>query len=114
MSEMYTIHANGNQLCFEPRQDGVLEDVLAQGSHLDGYEAVSHMGDPDPLHCAIFRRSEGNGGFFTFHDQDGLLFTAVTESNLAYALAQSLFGGMVSEARYGADIFENMDDPDGC
>ena len=67
-----------------------------------------------PLHCAIFRRSEGNGGFFTFHDQDGLLFTAVTESNLAYALAQSLFGGMVSEARYGADIFENMDDPDGC
>lgn len=114
MSEMYTIHVDGNQLRFEPRQDGVLEDVLAQGSHLGGYDAVSRMGDPGLLHCAVFRRVEGHGGFFAIHDQDGLLFTAVAESNLAYALAQGFFGGMVSEARYGADIFENMDDPDEC
>ncbi len=114
MSEMYTIHVNGSQLRFEPRQDDVLDDVLAQGTHLGGYEAVSRMGDPGLLHCAVFRRGEGNGGFFALHDRNGLLFAAVAESNLTFALAQGFFGRVGSEARYGADIFENMDDPDEC
>ncbi|WP_304736799.1 hypothetical protein [uncultured Desulfovibrio sp.] len=112
MSEMYTIHVDGNRLRFEPRQDGALEGLAAQGAHPAGHEAVSRMGDPGLLHCAVFRRNEGQGGLFVLHDQDGLLFAAVAESNLAYALAQGFFGRMVSEARYGADIFENMDDAD--
>ncbi|MGE9984112.1 hypothetical protein [Desulfovibrio sp. SGI.169] len=112
MSEMYTIHAEGTRLRFEPRQDDALADAAARGARRDGYETVSRMGDPGLLHCAVFRRAGGDGGLFALHDQDGLLFAAVAESNLAYALAQGFFGRMVSEARYGADIFENMDDCD--
>lgn len=112
MSEIYAIHVDGTQLRFEPRRDGALKDAPARASHPAGYEAVSRMGDPALLHCAVFRRSDGHGGLFALHDQDGLLFVAVAESNLAYALAQGFFGKMVSEARYGADIFENMDDAD--
>ena len=46
-------------------------------------------------------------------DDNGLLFAAVAETNLAYAVALGRLGEMISYARYGADIFaENMLDDD--
>ena len=93
MSEVYTLLAEGSRLRFEPRQDDVLNDTGL-------------------LHCAVFRRSEGSGGCFALYDGNGPLFAAVAESNLAFGLGQGFFGRMVSDARYGADIFENMDESD--
>ena len=46
-------------------------------------------------------------------DDNGLLFAAVAETNLAYAMALGRLGKMISYARYSADIFaENMLDDD--
>lgn len=112
MSEIYTILAEGSRLRFEPRQDDALNDIPVPGKRFGDYEIVSRMGDPGLLHCAVFRRGEGSGGCFALYDGNGPLFAAVAESNLAFGLGQGFFGKMVSDARYGADIFENMDESD--
>ncbi len=112
MSEIYTILAEGSRLRFEPRQDDALNDIPVPGKRSGDYEIVSRMGDPGLLHCAVFRRGEGSGGCFALYDGNGPLFAAVAESNLAFGLGQGFFGKMVSDARYGADIFENMDESD--
>ena len=53
------------------------------------------------------------GGVFVVEDDNGLLFAAVAETNLAYAMALGRLGKMISYARYSADIFaENMLDDD--
>ena len=110
MSEIYTILVEGSRLRFEPRQDDALNDIPVPGKRSGDYEIVSRMGDPGLLHCAVFRRGEGSGGCFALYDGNGPLFAAVAESNLAFGLGQGFFGKMVSDARYGADIFENMDE----
>ena len=52
-------------------------------------------------------------GVFVVEDDNGLLFAAVAETNLAYAMALGRLGKMISYARYSADIFaENMLDDD--
>ena len=112
MSEIYTLLAEGSRLRFEPRQDDALNDIPVPGKRSGGYEIVSRMGDPGLLHCAVFRRGEGSGGCFALYDGNGPLFAAVAESNLAFGLGQGFFGKMVSDARYVADIFENMDESD--
>ncbi|WP_291449307.1 hypothetical protein [Desulfovibrio sp.] len=112
MSEIYTILVEGSRLRFEPRQDDALNDIPVPGKRSGDYEIVSRMGDPGLLHCAVFRRGEGSGGCFALYDGNGPLFAAVAESNLAFGLGQGFFGKMVSDARYGADIFENMDESD--
>ena len=93
MMEIYTLTMldNGN-MTYQPRQDPALEQALAAGE--------------------LCRREDGAGGCFLLEDGGGLLMAVVAESNLAYALGLGLFGPMVSEARYAADIFENGADDD--
>lgn len=73
---------------------------------------VCRMGDPDLIHCIVYRNSDAPGGVFCVHDKNGLLFAAVAESNLAFAMAEGFFGEMTANARYGVDVFENMEEPD--
>ena len=73
---------------------------------------AARLGDPELLLCSVFKRAAGPGGYFVLRDGDGLLFAAMAPDNLAYACALKYFGDMVSAARYGADIYENMDGGD--
>ena len=41
-----------------------------------------------------------------------IAMVAVAESNLAYSLGLSQMGRMVTYARYGADIFDALDEDD--
>lgn len=113
MMELYTLTMldNGN-MTYQPRHDPELEQTLAAGELPAGHVLVNRLGDPELLHCAVCRREEGSGGYFLLGDGGGLLMAVVAESNLAYALGLGLFGPMVSEARYAADIFENGADDD--
>lgn len=83
---------------------------LASGAIPAGTTIACRMGDPDLLHCAVFY--QGNGGFFCVYGKDGLLFVAQAMTNLDFALAQGFFGEMTANARYGVDVFENMEIPD--
>lgn len=112
MNELYTIVVEGASLSFVPRDDHMLDKLLTHGEHLEGYEFFSRLGDPDLVHCAIFRKSGKPGGFFTVYDKKAVLFVAVAETNLSFGLGLGYFGRMVAYARYGADIFENTDNFD--
>lgn len=112
MNELYTMAVEGADLRFAPREDQKLDKLLTHGEDLEGYEFFSRLGDPELMHCAVFRSIGKPGGFFTVYDKTAVLFVAVAESNLSFALGLGYFGRLVSYARYGADIFENTDNPD--
>lgn len=114
MSECYNIETSEGRLLFGPREIGVPECVTAGKlpEARDGLETVCRMGDPELLECLVYRRENAPGGIFALRDKSGPLFTAVAESNLLYAKALALFGEMTANARYGADVFENLEEPD--
>lgn len=113
MSELYTVTAEEGRLRFLPRTDAALEQAVLDESPLPGCEFVSRLGDPGLLHCVVFRHEQKPGGVFVVEDDNGLLFAAVAETNLANAMALGRLGKMISYARYSADIFaENMLDDD--
>lgn len=101
--ELYTLDAQNGTLRLVPRERSAgLPQRLA---------VVSRMGDPDLLHCAV-QRGEAAGGVFALSDRDGPLFSAVAENNLTFALGLGFFGELVANARYGVDVFENLEEPD--
>lgn len=116
MSELYTLKAQGSDIVFEPREDAAMEDLLAQRTGIPAalgkrWSLAARMGDPELLHCAVWRGQPG--GCFVLYNEEGVpLLAAMAESNLTYALGLAHFGRMVAEARYGADIYENLGDDD--
>ena len=109
MNECYTVVVKGAEPHFVPREEHKLDKLLTHGEDLDGYEFFSRLGDPELMHCAVFRQSGKPGGFFAVYDKTAVLFVAVAETNLSFGLGLGYFGRLVSYARYGADIFENTD-----
>ncbi|WP_300858235.1 hypothetical protein [uncultured Desulfovibrio sp.] len=102
--EIYTLQvADGRLRCAPRGANAPLPDPLA---------VVSRMGDPDLLQCVVLRREDAPGGVFRLEDASGPLLAAVAEDNLALALGMGHFGELVANARYGADVFENMEEPD--
>ena len=108
MSEFYTLEMAGAALNFLPRP--------AEGTEVAspaGCELVARLGDPELVHCAVWRQVDGAGGLFVLHDRDGAaLLMAEAGNNLVWAHGLAHFGRLVAEARYGADIYENMDEED--
>ncbi len=102
--EFYTLRVADGRLHFAPRDaEAPLPSPLA---------VVSRMGDPDLLQCVVLRREGAPGGVFRLEDATGPLLAAVAEDNLALALGMGRFGELVANARYGVDVFENMEEPD--
>ena len=102
--EIYTLEADGGRLRFVAQ---------AANTALPGDLAVVHrMGDPALLQCAVLRRENAPGGVFRLEDENGPLLAAIAENNLAFALGMGFFGELTANARYGVDVFENMEEPD--
>jgi len=64
MYECYTLELEGSALRFAPRKDGGKDLAYLPGQPPKGYTLINLIGDPALLHCAIFRKEEGPGGFF--------------------------------------------------
>ena len=102
--ELYTLAADGGRLSFTP---------LARDTALPSPLAVVHrMGDPALLQCAVLRRENAPGGVFRLEDANGPLLAAMAPDNLTFALGMGFFGELTANARYGVDVFENMEEPD--
>ncbi|MBQ4567219.1 MAG: hypothetical protein IJA79_03720 [Desulfovibrio sp.] len=108
MSESYTLEMAGSALDFLP--------CPADGTDLArpaGHELVARLGDPELIHCAVWRQVDGPGGLFVLHDRDGAaLLVAKAGNALLWAHGLAHFGRLVAEARYGADIYENVGEDD--
>lgn len=111
MNEYYVLEPEGAGVRFALLPEGG-PHVAEHGAPPEGYTLTTRLGDPDLLHCAVYRRTDGPGGLFVLHDGDGRLCAALAESNLAYGLGLAHMGRLVADARYGADIFEDLDDHD--
>ena len=91
--------------------DGVLR-IHPTDAEADSVPVCS-MGDPDTLYATAYR-FDGDipGGVVMVRgDEDAERFAVVAETNLAFAETAAHFSRIVSEVRYGVDIFE---DKTGC
>lgn len=114
MSEIYNFELKDDKPCFTSREIG-LPDCVRDGTLPrpgDNLEIVCRMGDPDLLQCLVYKREKNSGGIFAIRDKSGPLFAAAAESDLAYAHALGYFGALTANARYGVDVYENMEEPD--
>lgn len=111
LSEAYTITVDSDHIAFELFAGDMSRDFPTSGVPAPGYAIVSRMGDPELLECIVWRDGKQPGGAFVVRNEE-ILFVAFAESNLAYALGLAYFGQLVANARYGADIFENMGNTD--
>lgn len=116
MPEIYTLQFDQGRIMFTPFTEEVPQSVLESKFNPDsadkGLNVVCRMGDPDLVQCIVYKKQDLPGGYFSLHDKNGLLFAAISQTNLIFALACGFFGEMVANARYGVDIFENMEEPD--
>ena len=112
MQEYYDLFVEGTKLNFGPRKNGAAGFESALPEPPANHVAAGILGDPELMYCVAFRKEDGPGGVFAMYDEDSLLFLAVAESNLAYSLGLAQMGRMVTYARYGADIFEALDEND--
>ena len=102
--ELYTLAADGGRLSFRPLSpDTALPSPLA---------VVHRLGDPALIQCAVLRRENAPGGVFRLEDANGPLLVAIAPDNLTFALGMGFFGELTANARYGVDVFENMEEPD--
>lgn len=112
MQEFYDLKIEGTKLHFIPRPGGAEGFEFALPEPPENHSAAGILGDPELMYCVAFRREDGPGGIFAMYDENGLLFIAVAGSNLAYSLGLAQMGRMVTYARYGADIFDALDEGD--
>ncbi len=70
----------------------------------------SCLGDDNKIWCAVYR--EQSGGMFIIRDFDHVLLVARAKNNMTFLAGLNYFAGIVSNSRYGADIFEHNDDED--
>lgn len=75
----------------------------------EDYYIHARLGDQSLLETVIFMKDNLPGGFFLLHTLAKILFIAAARDNLAFALGMGYFGKICSYAKYGLDIFENMD-----
>lgn len=113
MPEIYSIQVENNRLHFAPLDAAVPDCILNPTNFAAkveaGIEIICRMGDPDLLHCIVYKQDKNNGGIFAIHSKSSLLFVAFAENELIFALAQGFFGQLVANVRYGVDIFENLE-----
>lgn len=115
MSETYLINAAQGIVSFSSCNETIPECVLSEKSSMEilkeGLSVFCRMGDPDLVHCIVFRWQKKPGGIFMIHDRDGILFAAIARDNLSFAAACGYFGEITANNRYGVDIFEELQEP---
>ncbi len=70
----------------------------------------SCLGDDNKIWCTVYRAQGMGGGIFIMRDFDEVLIIAKAQDNMTFLSGLEFFAGIVSNSRYGADIFEHVDD----
>lgn len=116
MSESYTLQIKDGKLlfaeCANPAPEWLKSHSFSPAKVESGVSLASRMGDPEGLNCVAYRKTGVDGGNFAIFFGSSFLFAANADANLAFALGLGFFGELTANARYGADVFENMELPD--
>ena len=114
MLEIYDIVLREGRLDFIPAKEKIQiadPNDLNESLLKEGWLAFTQLGDPELMHCSVYRKRNVSGAIFIMQALDNL-FIAQTESNLIFSLACGHFAELVANIRYGADIWEEMDGQD--
>lgn len=115
MSEVYNIIYQAGKLDFLPSERKFPEEnpgmQAAEALLEQGWIAFCHFGDPELMHCSVYRKRNTPGGIFIMKALDNL-FMAHTDSNLVFSMACGHFAALVADIRYGTDIWEEAEDND--
>lgn len=113
MSETYELELTNGLLIFVNDSKNMpawaLEPKFDPTKAEAGVILECRMGDPALLHCAVFRKKGQPGGIFSVYNGKEPLFAAHAASNLLFAAGMGYFGELTANARYGVDVFENME-----
>lgn len=120
LDEVYSVRLGGGQVEFDSLEDPTLRKaVLAWGGkgtilHVEdaSFEQQYIVGHEDTLLCRVFRKAKSAGGLLVVMDATGLLLVALATTNLELVSAAGHFSRLSTYVRYGADIFEDIDDED--
>ena len=116
MRETYIYENDGGQHRIKKVQDAVADPTLLQACETDDFEMLEPLcgaGDTELAYTTTFRNPEGPGGVIVVGSGSSEpLFYVICNTNLDLLAAASHFAGMVSNIRYGQDIFEGVDDED--
>lgn len=115
MPEIYNLKMEQGKLSFEASAEQapqwqLLPTFQPQAPEKD-LHLVCRMGDPDLMQCIVYKRDAKAGGIFAMHGKNGVLFIAYAEIDLVFAMAMGYFGELTANARYGVDVFENLEEP---
>lgn len=113
--EIYKIIVDKSQISFELSQVSHVPESVASATFQPSSPNLAiqcRMGDPDLLQCVVWREEGNPGGYFAIFEKKKLLFVAIAATGIERALALGYFGALVANARYGVDVFENMEEPD--
>lgn len=112
--ESYDIIYQNAKIVFIPSEDAAPADQSIAGVNRallkDKWISFARLGDPAVISCAVYRKKGSPGGVFVMETQEEPLFIAKTGSNLVFSLACGRFSGLVEQARYAADIWEDAVD----
>ena len=116
MRETYIFENDGGKHRIKKVQDAVAEPMLLQACETEDFETLEPMfaaGDPELAYCTAFRNPDGPGGVVLMAAGAAEpLFYVICNTNLDLMAAASHFASMVSNIRYGQDIFDGLEDDD--
>ena len=93
-------------------KSGAVDPLLKQAAETDNFEWMEPFmaaGDTELVYTNVFRQPQNPGGIVVVSAMDEVLFCAIANTNLDLVAAASHFASMVSNIRYGQDIFENIE-----
>lgn len=85
----------------------------AKDENFDWMEPMFACGDSNLLYITVYKQPEKNNGLIIAFNAGDIIFSVIANTGLDLMAAASHFSSMVSNVRYGVDIFENADDGDG-
>ncbi len=109
--EYYSLEWCGKRLHTKPIKESTLnfsKDLVPAAP----WQIHSCLGDDNKIWCEVYRAHGHSGGIFIVRDFDDALIVAQASDNMSFLRGLDFFAGIVSNSRYGADIFENADDTD--
>ncbi len=116
MRETYIYENDCGKHRIKKVQDAVAVPALLQACETEDFESMEPMfaaGDPELAYCTAFRDAVGAGGVVLVAAGSAEpLFYVICNNNLDLIAAASHFASMVSNIRYGQDIFDGLEDED--
>lgn len=91
---------------------GVVDPLLKQAAETENFEWMEPFlaaGDTELVYTNVFRQPQNPGGIVVVSAMDDILFCVIANTNLDLVAAASHLASMVSNIRYGQDIFENIE-----